>query len=82
VTSDLEQIGEILKKYQAGILVKPGNARDLVKGLIKATQIKQPGKKMAQRAYIAAKNNFTWKINAKRTLAEMEKLNIRFVGDK
>jgi glycosyltransferase involved in cell wall biosynthesis len=75
VASDLEQIGEILKKYKAAIFVKPGNIENLSKGLIQAVRSKKSVKeKLAKNARTAVEKEFTWDFNAKRAINLMRKI--------
>lgn len=70
VASDVGGIGEAVRDRQTGLLVEPGNIRQLADGLLEVLEDKQLGKEMSQRAYEFVTEHFDIEKNTK-AIAEL-----------
>ncbi len=68
VASRLGQIGDVLTEEKTGLLVEPGNAKQLVEAILRLDNSRELREKLGQAAREAAIANHTWKINAQRVL--------------
>lgn len=73
VASNLGQIGEILKNGQTAILVNPGDARDLARGIILLSSNSELRKRLGENAREEIIKKYTWDKHVERI---MEKLDL------
>ena len=75
VASNLPCIGEIIEDGHTGILVRPGDAKDLAEGIKKILNNSSFAQKISENAYQQAKN-FSWEKRSEkiiRFIAELKK---------
>jgi len=73
VASDLEQIGEVIRDGSNGLLVKPGDPRDLADKILRLANNPGLRRRLGKQARIAVERNYTWDHNVGRVL---ESLNV------
>jgi glycosyltransferase involved in cell wall biosynthesis len=74
VASDLDQVGEILQDKEAAVFTKPGSVSSLVAGINSAITNREKLQKLAKNARMAAETDYTWNANARRAIAEINKI--------
>ncbi len=72
VASDLDQIGEVLRDG-LGVLVRPGDAEDLVRGLRELTDDIELRERLGVRARRCALERYTWRHHAQAILDALER---------
>lgn len=60
IASDLDQIGEILRRHDAALLVPPGDAASLARAMNILLEDQHRATQLAQHAYEAANKHYTW----------------------
>jgi glycosyltransferase involved in cell wall biosynthesis len=74
VASDLEQIGEVLEHKKTGWLVKPGDVRELVEGILKLAGEENLRNELGRNAREEALKKYTWDKHVERTLNKLEEI--------
>jgi len=72
VASNLGQIGEILKDGQTAILVKPGNVRDLVRGIKLLSGSSELRKRLGENAREEVIKKYTWDKHVERIIEKLD----------
>ncbi len=68
VASDLDQIGEVLEHQKTAWLVKPGDTKNLVSGIIKLVQDKKLREELGKNTSQEIVKNYTWDENIKKII--------------
>jgi glycosyltransferase involved in cell wall biosynthesis len=68
VASKLEQIGEVIRDGANGLLVKPGDSRDLADKILRLANNPRLRRRLGKQARIDAERNYTWDHNVRRVL--------------
>ena len=71
VASELGQIGEILKDGKTAILVKSGDVRDLVRGIIFLAKNRKIRERLGENAKKEVNRSYTWKKHTNRILDKL-----------
>jgi len=74
VASRLGQIGEVLTDDESGILIEPGNARQLADAILRLSESPDLRQRLGAAARRAAVEQHTWKQNAQRVIDEYRML--------
>ena len=74
VASRLGQIGEVLTDDESGILIEPGNARQLAEAILRLSESPDLRQRLGTAARRAAVEQHTWKQNAQRVIDEYRML--------
>lgn len=74
VASRLGQIGEVLTDDESGILIEPGNARQLAEAILRLSESPDLRQRLGAAARLAAVEQHTWKQNAQRVIDEYRML--------
>ena len=72
VASDLEQIGELLTNEKTAMLVRPGDAADLARGIRAVIELPDRGRGLAAEARREAENDHTWEARVRVILDKLE----------
>jgi glycosyltransferase involved in cell wall biosynthesis len=72
VASNLGQIGEILKDGQTAILVKPGDVRDLVRGIKLLSGSSELRKRLGENAREEVVKKYTWDKHVERIIEKLD----------
>lgn len=68
VASRLGQIGEVLTDEESGLLIEPGNARQLAEAIVRVSESRELRERLGGAARRAAVERHTWKQNAQRVI--------------
>lgn len=83
VASRLGQIGDVLTDEESGLLVEPGNARQLAEAILRLSESLDLRERLGSAARRAAVERHTWKQNAQRVMAQyLLPLPVGKVGDR
>jgi len=74
VASRLGQIGEVLTDDESGLLVEPGNARQLAEAILRLSESRDLRERLGSAARRAAVERHTWKQNAQRVIDQYRAL--------
>ena len=74
VASRLGQIGEVLTDHESGILIEPGNARQLAEAILRLSESPDLRQRLGVAARRTAVEQHTWKQNAQRVIDEYRML--------
>jgi glycosyltransferase involved in cell wall biosynthesis len=75
VASRLGQIGDVVVDGESGLLVEPGNERELAKAILRLSESRDLRARLGAAARQSAVERHTWKQNAKRVLDAYEALS-------
>lgn len=73
IASALDQIGEVLEDGRTAILVQPGDAAELARGLRRATEDRPLGQRLGRAARAEALEKYTWVTHVRKILAAIER---------
>lgn len=77
VASNLEQIGEVIRDGVNGLLVRPGDAKDLTEKILLLARDPDLRSRLGEQARRDVEQNYTWEQNARRMLdAILEKTDV------
>jgi len=68
ITSNIGQISEIIRHKQTGVLVEPGNDKDLTENILSLIEDDRLKRELGYNARDEVKKKYTWKQNAQRTM--------------
>lgn len=68
ITSNIGQISEIIRHKQTGILVKPGNYKELARNILSLIEDDHLKRELGHNARAEVEGKYTWKQNARRTM--------------
>jgi glycosyltransferase involved in cell wall biosynthesis len=74
VASRLGQIGDVLTDEESGLLVEPGNARQLAEAILRLSETRELRERLGSAARRAAVERHTWKQNAQRVIDQYHTL--------
>ena len=74
VASRLGQIGDVLADGESGLLIEPGNARQLAEAILRLRESRDLREQLGAAARRAAIEHHTWKQNTKRVIDQYEAL--------
>jgi len=74
VASRLGQIGDVLQEEESGLLVEPGNARQLAEAILRLSESRDLRERLGSAARHAAVERHTWKQNAQRVIDQYRAL--------
>ena len=75
VASRLGQIGDVLTDEESGLLIEPGNARQLAGAILRLSESRELRERLGIGARRAAVERHTWKQNAQRVIDQYEGLS-------
>jgi len=68
IASNIGQIGEIIEDEKTGLLIEPGNYKELTNNILTLTEDEQLKKKLGKNARFEVETNYTWEQNAKKIM--------------
>lgn len=68
IASNIGQIGEILEHGKTGLLIEPGNYKELAENILILLEDGQLKKKLGKNARIEVERNYTWERNARKIM--------------
>jgi glycosyltransferase involved in cell wall biosynthesis len=74
ITSDLGQISEVIKHEKSGLLIEPGNYKELANNILKLVENQQLVDKLGSNARVEFEKNYTWEMNAMKVIAVYEEI--------
>ena len=75
VASRLGQIGDVLTDEESGLLIEPGNARELADAILRLSESSELREHLGSAARRAAVERHTWKQNAQRVIDQYRELS-------
>ncbi len=77
VASRLGQIGDVLTNEESGLLIEPGNARQLAEAILRLSESRDLRERLGSAARRAAVERHTWKQNAQRVIDQYGQYRLR-----
>ena len=74
VTSNIGQISEVIEHERTGLLIEPGDYKELAENILVLLEHKQLREKLGSNARVEFERNYTWEQNARRIMAIYEEL--------
>ena len=69
VTSNIGQISEVIEHGKTGLLIEPGDYKELAENILMLLENKQLREKLGSNARVEFERNYTWNLNARRIIA-------------
>jgi len=76
VSSDIDDIGDFLKRSRAGVVIEPGNAEALANGIEWVYNHPEEALELARRGRLAVEQTRSWEETAKKVSAILESIRI------
>ncbi len=74
VVSDIEGVGDIVKKHRTGVSVEPGNIDSLRKGIVRLIESRNEWERMGSNGRTLVEKEYSWKISAQKTEVLLNRL--------
>lgn len=74
VTSSIGQISEVIEHGKTGLLIEPGDYKELAENILMLLENKQLREKLGSNARVEFERNYTWNLNARQIMAIYEEI--------